>query len=594
MLLSAEKIIKSYSEVLLLNGVSLYIVEGDKIGVIGVNGTGKSTFLKIIAQLEEPDNGTISKNPGVRVEHLQQNPVWDEKATVLEHVFLGATTEFKGVKEYEAKAILTKLGITEFDKIVSELSGGQKKRVAIASALIKPCEILILDEPTNHLDNEMVTWLEDYLIKYSGAIVMVTHDRYFLERVTNKIVEIDNGNLYTYEANYSKYLELKALREDMALGTERKNRSLLKKELEWIQRGARARGTKSKERIARFEQLSDSVNDVENGKITINSLSSRLGKKTIEINNVSKSFDGVPLITDFEHIISRDARIGIVGKNGCGKSTLLNIISGKLQPDSGCVVFGETVKIGYFTQDSQEMDLSMRVIDYIKSISGEVKTVDGLLSASQMLEKFLFSADLQWNTISRLSGGERRRLYLLSIIMQAPNILLFDEPTNDLDIQTLTILEEYLEDFNGAVITVSHDRYFLDKVVDTIFEFQGNGKIRKCLGGYSDYLAGIAQRQPQKKADIDKPKPVKKDIANKKLKFTFKEQHEFESIDTEIAELEEQVNKVADSINAQASDYVKLQENLAKKEELEKTLEEKMQRWLYLHDLAEKIAAEKS
>lgn len=594
MLLSAEKIIKSYSEILLLNGVSLYIIEGDKIGVIGVNGTGKSTFLKIIAQLEEPDSGTISKNPGVRVEYLQQNPVWDEKATVLEHIFLGATTEFKGVNEYEAKAILTKLGITEFDKIVSELSGGQKKRVAIASALIKPCEILILDEPTNHLDNEMVTWLEDYLIKYSGAIVMVTHDRYFLERVTNKIVEIDNGNLYTYEANYSKYLELKALREDMALGTERKNRSLLKKELEWIQRGARARGTKSKERIARFEQLSDSVNDVENGKITINSLSSRLGKKTIEINNVSKSFDGVPLITDFEHIISRDARIGIVGKNGCGKSTLLNIISGKLQPDSGCVVFGETVKIGYFTQDSQEMDLSMRVIDYIKSISGEVKTVDGLLSASQMLEKFLFSADLQWNTISRLSGGERRRLYLLSIIMQAPNILLFDEPTNDLDIQTLTILEEYLEDFNGAVITVSHDRYFLDKVVDTIFEFQGNGKIRKCLGGYSDYLAGIAQRQPQKKADIDKPKPVKKDIANKKLKFTFKEQHEFESIDTEIAELEEQVNKVADSINAQASDYVKLQENLAKKEELEKTLEEKMQRWLYLHDLAEKIAAEKS
>lgn len=594
MLLSAEKIIKSYSEILLLNGVSLYIIEGDKIGVIGVNGTGKSTFLKIIAQLEEPDSGTISKNPGVRVEYLQQNPVWDEKATVLEHIFLGATTEFKGVNEYEAKAILTKLGITEFDKIVSELSGGQKKRVAIASALIKPCEILILDEPTNHLDNEMVTWLEDYLIKYSGAIVMVTHDRYFLERVTNKIVEIDNGNLYTYEANYSKYLELKALREDMALGTERKKHSLLKKELEWIQRGARARGTKSKERIARFEQLSDSVNDVENGKITINSLSSRLGKKTIEINNVSKSFDGVPLITDFEHIISRDARIGIVGKNGCGKSTLLNIISGKLQPDSGCVVFGETVKIGYFTQDSQEMDLSMRVIDYIKSISGEVKTVDGLLSASQMLEKFLFSADLQWNTISRLSGGERRRLYLLSIIMQAPNILLLDEPTNDLDIQTLTILEEYLEDFNGAVITVSHDRYFLDKVVDTIFEFQGNGKIRKCLGGYSDYLTGIEQRQPQKKADIDKPKPVKKDIANKKLKFTFKEQHEFESIDTEIAELEEQVNKVADSINAQASDYVKLQENLAKKEELEKTLEEKMQRWVYLHDLAEKIAAEKS
>lgn len=593
MLLSAEKITKSYSEKLLLNGVSLYIVEGDKIGVIGVNGTGKSTLLKIIAQLEEPDSGTISKNPGVRREYLPQNPVWEEKATILEHIFLGATSEFKDVNEYEAKTILTKLGITEFDKSVSDLSGGQRKRVAIATALIKPCEILILDEPTNHLDNEMVTWLEGYLIKYSGAIVMVTHDRYFLERVTNKIVELDDGNLYTYQANYSKYLEMKALREDIELGTERKNRSILRKELEWMQRGVRARGTKSKERIARFEDLSEKVNNVETAdKLAISSMSTRLGKKTVEINGVSKSYDGVPLIINFDHIISRNARIGIVGKNGCGKSTLLNLISGNLEPDSGTVVFGETVKLGYFTQDSQEMDLSMRVIDYIKNISGEINTQDGLLSATQMLERFLFSADLQWNTISKLSGGERRRLYLLSIIMEAPNILLLDEPTNDLDIQTLTILEEYLENFNGAVIAVSHDRYFLDKVVDTIFEFQGNGIIHKCLGGYSDYLAGIGEEEQQKEAADFKPKPVRKTNANKKLKFTFNEQREFESIDAEIAELESRLSGLEKQILDQASDYVKLQDSIAKKAELEEQLEKKMERWIYLHDLAEKIACD--
>ena len=535
MLLSAENVTKSYSEKLLLNGISLYIVEGDKIGVIGVNGTGKSTLLKIIAQLEEPDDGTISKKIGVRVEYLPQNPVWDEGLSIIEHVFMGAASEFKDVKEYEAKAILSKLGITEFEKPVSELSGGQRKRVAIASALIRPCEILVLDEPTNHLDNEMVIWLENHLIKYSGAIVMVTHDRYFLERVTNKIIEIDNGNLYNYEANYSKYLELKALREDIELGTERKNRSLLKKELEWIQRGARARGTKSKERITRFENLSEKVNCVETTeKLAINSMSTRLGKKTVEISGVSKSFDGLPLINNFDHIISRNARIGIVGKNGCGKSTLLNIISGNLQPDSGTVVFGETVKLGYFTQNSEEMDLSVRVIDYIKNISGEIETVNGFLTASQMLERFLFSADLQWNNISKLSGGERRRLYLLSIIMEAPNILLLDEPTNDLDIQTLTILEEYLEGFNGAVIAVSHDRFFLDKVVDTIFEFQGKGKIQKCLGDYSDYLAGIKEEQPQKKTADLKAKPVRKTNVDKRPKFTFNEQREFETIDSEL------------------------------------------------------------
>ncbi len=594
MLLSAEKITKSYSEKILLNGVSLYINEGDKIGVIGVNGTGKSTFLKILAQLEEPDSGIISKNPLVKVEYLQQNPVWDEDLTILEHMFIGATAEFKDTNDYEAKTILTKLGITDFDKPVRQLSGGQRKRVAIATALIQPCEILILDEPTNHLDNEMITWLESYLMKYTGAIVMVTHDRYFLDRVTNKIVEIDKGNLYTYQANYSKYLEMKAQREEMELGTERKKRSLLRKELEWIQRGARARGTKSKERIARFEELSESISDTELEKLAISSMSSRLGKKTVEINNVSKTFGETTFISNFEHIIPRNARIGVVGKNGCGKSTLLNIIAGKLEPDSGSVVFGETVKLGYFSQDSKEMDLSLRVLDYIKSISGEINTNDGLLSASQMLEKFLFNADLQWTTISRLSGGERRRLYLLSVIMEAPNILLLDEPTNDLDIQTLTILEEYLENFNGAVIAVSHDRYFLDKVVDTIFEFQGDGKIRKCLGGYSDYLAGIAAYEPEKKTSEAKPAPARKEKSSKKLKFTFNEQREFETIDAEIAELEEQVSGLTFLINTEASDYVKLQENIAKKEALEKTLEEKMERWIYLHDLAEKIDSAES
>ncbi len=591
MLLSAEKITKSYSEKALLYGVSFYLNEGDKVGIIGVNGTGKSTFLKILAQLEEPDSGTISKNPGLKVEYLQQNPIWYENLNIMEHIFIGATSEFKNSKDYEAKTVLTKLGITEFEKPVSQLSGGQKKRVAIATALIQSCDVLILDEPTNHLDNEMVTWLESYLMKYTGALVMVTHDRYFLDRVTNKIVEIDKGNLYTYQANYSKYLEMKAQREEMEIGTERKQRSLLRKEIEWIQRGARARGTKSKERIARFEELSDKVNGGETAeKLAISSMSSRLGKKTVEINNISKAFGETTFISNFDHIIPRDARIGVVGKNGCGKSTLLNIIAGKLEPDSGSVVFGETVKLGYFSQDSKEMDLSMRVLDYIKSISGEINTNDGLLSASQMLEKFLFNADLQWATISRLSGGERRRLYLLSVIMEAPNILLLDEPTNDLDIQTLTILEDYLDNFKGAVIAVSHDRYFLDKVVDTIFEFQGDGKIRKCLGGYSDYLAGITAGEPEKKKTENKPAPVKKEKSNKKLKFTFNEQHEFETIDDEIAELEEQVSALSVLINTEASDYVKLQENIAKKEELEKTLEDKMERWIYLHDFAEKMA----
>ncbi len=587
MLLSAEKISKSYSEKILLRDISLFIDEGDKIGVIGVNGTGKSTFLKILASEEQPDSGTVEKYSYVRIQYLAQNPLWDEQLTVLQHVFSGAP-ELKETDEFEAKSILTKLGISKFNTPVSSLSGGQKKRVAIASALINPCEILILDEPTNHLDNEMVQWLESYLIKYTGALIMVTHDRYFLDRVTNKIVEIDNGHLYSYQANYSQYIELKAQREEMELGSERKRQSILRKELEWIQRGAKARSTKSKDRIARFEALSVKSGPATASKLELGSMSSRLGKKTIEINDVSFGFDGNPIIKNFSHILLRDERIGIVGKNGCGKSTLLNIISGKLLPDSGSVVWGDTVKIGYFSQDSEELNLHLRVIDYIKEIAATIETEDGIATASQMLEKYLFTPDMQWNTIGRLSGGERRRLYLLGILMQAPNVLLLDEPTNNLDIPTLIILEKYLEFFNGVVIAVSHDRYFLDKVVDTIFDFTDDGEIKKHLCSYSDYWAQNTATQSSKKT----PGPTAPARINnsKKLKFTYKEQREFACIDSEIANLEKELEDTAVLIEDAASDYIKLQQLLAIKQTLNEKLEYKIERWVYLNDLAEKIA----
>ena len=600
MLLSAEKITKSYSERVLLDGVSLYLNEGDKVGVIGVNGTGKSTFLNIIAGKEDADSGTITKGQGVRIEYLQQNPVWDEKLTLLEHVFLGTSNSTRDTKEYEAKSVLTRLGLTDYDTPVSQLSGGQRKRAAIASALIHPCEVLILDEPTNHLDNEMVMWLETYLSKYSGAIIMVTHDRYFLDRVTNRIVEIDHGGLYNYQANYSKYLELKAQREEIALGVERKSKSILRKELEWMQQGPKARGTKSKDRIARFEELNEKTGRTESQKLELSSISTRLGKKTLEITDISKGFDGKEYVSHFSHIISRDARIGIVGKNGCGKSTLLNMISGRLLPDTGTVVFGDTVKLGYFSQNSEEMDVSLRVIDFIRNIAETIETKDGFLSASQMLEKFLFSPDLQWNTIKRLSGGERRRLYLLSIIMEAPNFLLLDEPTNDLDIQTLAILEDYLEGFSGAVVAVSHDRYFLDKVVDTIFDFQSDATIRKYLGTYSEYLeetsaqtiAAAGSQSSSKNAGRNseaQQAAEKSGNRSRKLKFSFNEQREYAKIDSDIAELEDALLTVAKDMETEASNYIRLQELMAQKESLENALNEKMIRWVYLNDLAEKI-----
>lgn len=587
MLLSAEKITKSYGEKVLINNISLYIDKGEKIGLIGVNGTGKSTFLKILAGVEKPDMGTVTRYSGIRIQYLSQNPVLDENLTIIEHIFSDAPS-LRDSKEYEARKILTQLGIIDVDKEVGHLSGGQVKCMEIAKVLIHPCDLLILDEPTNHLDMAMVQWLENYLIKYQGAIIMVTHDRYFLERVANKIVEIDGGSLFSYQANYSAYLELKAQREEMELASERKRQSLLRKELEWMRRGPRARSTKSKDRIARFEALSKQKGLSDAAKLELSSLSSRLGKKTIEIQDISIGFDGKQLISNFSHMLLRDERIGIIGKSGCGKSTLMKIISGELQPDSGSVVFGETVKLGYFSQDTAEMDLSSRVIDYVKEIAEVIETPEGTVTASQMLDRYLFTPDLQWNTIGRLSGGERRRLYLLGILMQAPNVLLLDEPTNDLDIQTLTILEEYLDSFNGAVIVISHDRYFLERVADIGFVFSGDGVIEKRLGDFFEYMEQTIDKTPPKKSSdgVDKPKIQ----LSKKLKFTFKEQYEFDNIDAEIAELESRIDELEIMIQEASSDYIRLQELMDQKDALVKNLENKVERWVYLHELAEKIA----
>ena len=589
LLLTAEKISKSYTEKILLKDVVFGISSGDKIGLIGTNGTGKSTLLKIIAGMETPDAGTVTKSGGVRIGYLPQNPVFEDGITVLKQVMRGISEQQRESKEYECKAILTKLGINEFDRPLSQLSGGQKKRVSLASALVTPVEVLILDEPTNHLDNDMVDWLENYLARYTGALLMVTHDRYFLDRVTNKILELQDGNLYSYEANYTKYLELKAEREDMAVASERKRQTLLKKELAWIRRGARARGTKQKFRVERFEEMSSQSVDLEQENLQMNSMSSRLGKKIIEICGISKQYGSRRLIQDFSYNLLRRDRIGIIGPNGCGKSTLLKIIIGTVPPDSGEVVIGETVRIGYFSQECEEMDQKQRVIDYIRDISSEVETPEGTLTASLMLDKFLFPSDLQYSVIGKLSGGERRRLYLLGILMQAPNVLLFDEPTNDLDIQTLTILEDYLQNFSGAVIAVSHDRYFLDKIAEHIFSFEQCGTIRDIIGGYSDYLEQKEQNQQKEpKKDADKPKPSPR-VQSRKLKFSFKEQREYEEIDSVIAGLEKHISQVNEQIEKESSNYVRLTELTKEKKALEAELNEKTDRWVYLNELADRI-----
>ena len=589
-LLTAQNISKTYMERKVLDDVSFFLNEGDKVGIIGINGTGKSTLLKILAGAEEADGGDIIRTNGIRISYLPQIPEFGDSGSVLEQVLLHLPKDLRQAKEYEAKSILEKLGISDQQRDISTLSGGEKRRAGIAAALIQPSDVLLLDEPTNHIDNETAQLLEDLLMKYRGAIVMVTHDRYFLNKICSKIVEIDRGKLYVCEGSYSDYLMQKAQREADAEAAERKNRSLYRRELEWISRGARARGTKSKDRIERFEALKNRELPMAAEKVQLQSVSSRLGKKTIEIENISKTIDGKPLITDFSYIVSRDARIGIVGRNGEGKSTFLKMLHGDIAPDSGKIILGDTVNIGYFSQECESMDPSVRVIEYMRETADIVRTPDGTVTASQMLERFLFNSELQWNRIEKLSGGERKRLYLLKILMTAPNILLLDEPTNDLDITTLTILEDYLESFSGAVIAVSHDRYFLDKTAREIFEFR-NGVCTRFNGNYSDY----AEKAKEMYADeTAKPKKetVKKErvfTGKKKLKFSFKEQREFETIDDDIASLEEQIAAAEKDIAANSSDYVKLQELSDKKSELENELAEKMERWVYLNDLAERI-----
>lgn len=604
-LLSAEKVYKGYSERQLLDGCSLAIGEGEKIGLIGINGTGKSTLLKVMAGIDPPDSGIVTRAGGVRVAYLPQNPLFDGETTVLQQVMKGVAIDEERAKdakviqqadEYQCKSILNQLGLGDYDQKIAQLSGGQKRRVALACALAAEAEVLILDEPTNHIDSEMVDWLEGYLKRFQGALLMVTHDRYFLERVVNRIVELDHGKLYSYPANYSQYLELKAQREEMALATERKRQSLYRKELAWIQRGARARSTKAQFRVDRFEQLKNSEYVPDQSKLEVSALSSRLGRKIIEIDNISKAFDGKQLVRDFSYNLLRGDRIGIIGPNGYGKTTLVRMICGLLEPDSGTIVRGDTVKIGYFSQESfigEEFDPSVKAVDYIRSISQEIQTPEGTLSASQMMEKFLFPSELQYTEIGRLSGGERRRLYLLRVLMEAPNVLVLDEPTNDLDIETLAVLEDYLESFPGVVIAVSHDRYFLDKLMNHVFVLAGNGEVRHYTGGYADYRADVAEQERIKKqSTASVSNGEKRDGRNQreKLKFSFKEQREYEQIDQVIAELEEKIEETEQQIRSNSSDYTALQQLTQEKEELEEQLAQKMERWVYLNDLAERIA----
>ena len=628
-LLSAENISKSYSEKPLLNDISLGINDGDKIGVIGINGTGKSTLLKIIAGVEKADIGRVIKANSVSIEFLEQNPYFDSEATVLEQVFRGNSSIMELIRNYEsaidnkdtsndkiielshkmdvmdawnveseAKSILTKLGVSNFSQKVGILSGGQKKRIAMASVLINPSDLLILDEPTNHLDNDTIDWLEQYLNKRKGALLMITHDRYFLNRVVNGIIEVDKGNLYSYKGNYSDFLEKKLERGEMNEASEKKRSSLFKKELAWIRKGAKARTTKQKARIDRFESLKGQKIDLPNDSLDISLAGSRLGKKVIELSEINKSFDGKKLIENFNYILLRDDRVGIIGSNGCGKTTLINIINGSIKPDSGSIEKGETIKIGLYSQENYHIDDNLRVIEYIRQGAEYLETAQGdKISASQMLEKFLFEPDAQWTPISKLSGGEKRRLYLLRVLMEGPNVLLLDEPTNDLDIETLTILEDYLENFNGPVIAVSHDRYFLDKVADKIFVFKGNGVINQYTGIYSDFKDSVDENNTakvvDKKSDLKDYHSSSKN-KDKPLKFTYKEQKEYDEIDTIISKLESNIQEVNQKMAQASDDYELLQKLMKEKSTVEKQLEEKMQRWVYLNELAEKIAQVKS
>ncbi len=634
--LTAENIYKSYGMKTLFSDISFTITDSDKIGVIGINGTGKSTLLKIIAGKDTVDKGNVTLPSGVRVEFLSQNTEFDLNSTVLEQVFKGDSIEMKVLRDYEvaleqsikdpndtkgqerimsliddmnkynvwelenqAKTILTKLGITDFDKQIKFLSGGQKKRVALASALITPCELLILDEPTNHMDSDTIDWLETYLKNRRGALLMVTHDRYFLDRVVNNTFELDGGNLYTYDGNYSEFLEKKLERETLESSMEDKRQSLYKKELEWMRKGAKARTTKQKARIQRFEDIRDSKVSVDNSSLDISVSGSRLGQKIIEIEHLSKSFEDKPVIDDFTYTFVRGDRVGIVGKSGIGKSTLLNLIMKQIEPDSGVIDTGSTVNIAYFSQELEDMELDIRAIEYIKRSGEFVTTADGTqISASQMMERFLFSGDMQWSIISKLSGGERRRLYLLKILMTSPNVLILDEPTNDLDLNTLNVLEDYIEDFSGPVITVSHDRYFLDVVCNKIFSFEGEGQIVVNVGNYSDFtdkrdrlvenLLKANKSEPTK--EIKKTEDTKSDRdKSQKPKFSYKEKREFESIDSDMAKIESQIDKIDAEMILHASDYTTLEELMEQKESLEQLLLEKLERQEYFSDLEDQI-----
>ena len=593
-ILNIEHVSKVFGEKTIFDDVSFGIQEGDKIGIIGINGTGKTTLLRMIAGVEEPDSGQIIKQNGIRLAYLSQHPSFPEGATVLSYAFDGIAENDWALKS-EVKSALNKLGITDHDMKMEHLSGGQKKKVALAKTLTSSFEILLLDEPTNHLDGEMISWLEDYLKRYKGVVIMVTHDRYFLDKVTNRILEISRGKLYGYEANYSKFLEMKAEREEMELASERKRQSVLRMELEWAKRGCRARTTKQKARLERLELLKNGKAPETDRLAEIDSVETRMGKKTIELHHVSKSYGERKLIDDFDYIVLKNQNLGIVGPNGCGKSTLLKMIAGLVEPDEGTIEIGETIRIGYFAQELPEMNTSQRVIDFVKDIAEYIPTKDGRITASQMLERFLFTPDMQYAPIEKLSGGEKKRLYLLSVLQAAPNVLIFDEANNDIDIPTMTILEDYLNSFQGIVITVSHDRYFLENVVDSIFEFDGNGHLQQYEGGYTDYIEAKQKREVPKEEVKAKKSTGKNDWKQNrptKLKFSYMEQKEFETIDEDIAKLEEKLEKLDADMMANATNSAKLSELTLEKEFAEKQLEEKMERWVYLNDLAERIAAQ--
>ena len=620
-LINIEKITKAYTDRKLFDNASFSLQEGEKIGVIGINGTGKTTLLKMIAGLEEPDEGNITRANHIVIRYLPQHPEFDPKKSSLECVLEGNITEENQWSiESDAKSMMTRLGITDYEQPAGQLSGGQRKRLALISVLLSPADVLLLDEPTNHLDNDMADWLEDYLKKWRGALIMITHDRYFLDSVTNRIVEIDKGATYSYQTNYSGFLELKTQREEMEQASERKRQSILRVELEWMRRGARARSTKQKAHIQRYEELRDREAPIQDSKVELSSISTRLGRTTVELESICKVYGERKLIDDFSYIFLKGDRVGFIGPNGCGKSTLMKIIAGIIPQDSGNVIVGQTIKMGYYAQeiasekndsnqenetDSSYMNPNQRVIDYVKDTAEYIQTVDGVLSASAMLEKFLFPADKQYSPIGKLSGGEKKRLNLLRVLASSPNFILLDEPTNNLDIATLTILEDYLDRYEGIVVTVSHDRYFLDRTMKRIFAFEEDGKLKQYEGGYTDYAIRKAEEVAEGNAEeaITKGKNISKNDSEakekkakprgpQKLKFTYKEQKEYETIEEDIAKLEEELEALDHEMMQNATNSFKLSELTAKQEEVQKALEEKMERWMYLEDLAAKIAAQ--